>query len=95
MIVNIRTIVRFRTLMLSASNCPCACAVYVLIPGIVMTDSCHVASEILRVSSIGLLEHELHEDAYEDGWNNEYCVFPPGGLLPEENQQESSNHEWD
>ena len=82
-------------LILSASNSPRTRAVYVLIPGIVMTDSCNVASEILRVSCIGLLEHELHEDAYEDGWNNEYCVFPPGGLLPEENQQESSNHEWD
>ena len=60
-----------------------------------MTDSCHVASEILRVGSIGLLEYKLQEDSYEDGWNNEYGVFPPGGLLPEENQQESSNHEWD
>lgn len=95
MIVYVRTIVCFRTLILSASNGPCTRAVYVLIPGIVMTDSCHVASEILRISSILLFEHELHEDTYEDGRNNEYCVFPPGGLLPEENQQESSNHEWD
>ena len=95
MIFDIRTIVCFRTLILSASNGPCTRAVYVLNPGGVMTDSCHVASEILSVSCIGLLEHELHEEAYEDGWNNEYCVFPPGGLLPEEYQQESSNHEWD